>query len=166
MKRLIFALVLCFSYPAFASDAGPAPVAEVTAPADAPADAPAAPDAEVASDATADAPEAPPEDPVKLIGEIYSKMKDGKWLPAVALILILLIWGVQKLAAWKVKWFDSKLGKYLIAFGTAAASSASIALWAGDGLSVGLFTTAVGAALAAAGGFEALSDLFGKKKEG
>jgi hypothetical protein len=174
MKRLapiVVALFLLAPAALYAQPEAPAPEvpAEVATPEAAPeTPAPAASSdseitgADVEGDGSSEA-EAPPEDPVELATQIYSKIKDGKWLPAVALILVLLIWGVQKLAAWKIEWFDSKLGKYAIAFGTAAASSVAMALWAGEGLSVGIFTAAIGAALAASGGFEALSDLFGKK---
>lgn len=113
----------------------------------------AAPAAGAPHDAASDA------DPVRLGVEIYGRIRSGEWLPALAAVLVLLVWGIRRFASKFSKWFETRAGGYTVSLITSLSLTFAAAFNAGEPFSVGLLTAAVGAAWAAAGGFEALRDL-------
>lgn len=133
-----------------------------------------APDAGFKPDPTAgeppdpDRPHSPPDagetDPVSIGQEIFWRIRSGEWLPALAAALVLLVWAVRRFLSKFVPWFKTKLGGYVVAFTTSLALTVSAAITAGESISFGLFTMALGAAWAAAGGYDALRDALAAKK--
>lgn len=109
------------------------------------------------------APDAEP-DPVSLGQEIFRRIRSGEWLPALAAALVLLVWAVRRFAGKLSPWFKSKLGGYAISFATSLALTFSAALTAGEPITLGLVTMSLGAAWAAAGGYETLRDALGSKE--
>jgi hypothetical protein len=105
-------------------------------------------------------------DPVTLSREIYSRIRSGEWLPALAAMLILLVWAVRKFMSSivKIDFFASKLGGYVLSLSMALALTLGTALQAGQPFGIGLFTMALGAAWAASGGYDTLRDLLRKSK--
>lgn len=95
--------------------------------------------------------------------QIYHFMKNGENLPAVGAALMLIVWllrwGHTKLPAPLGPWFQTKLGGYVLGFGTSALLHFSVTLMAGQGVTLGLFIQAFGTGFAAAGAWEGLRDL-------
>ncbi|KKK46747.1 hypothetical protein LCGC14_3162160 [marine sediment metagenome] len=152
MVRLAFAAALCAPLVAVAqSDAAPA--------------APTVPEldkldaAPTTSDATPPAIDNPAKaDPTGHAKQLYDKMRSGDWLPAVGIFLMFIVWIVRFGLGSIWKWFDSKLGGYVIAFGSAFVMTFAVAFKSNEGLSFGLIMTALAGAWVASGQLESLKD--------
>lgn len=83
----------------------------------------------------------------------------GKYIPAVGLALIAFVAVARGGLTWLSPWFATKPGGYLVGFTSAFALYVGAALRDGAGLTVGLFTAALGIGWAASGGFEMVRDL-------
>jgi hypothetical protein len=97
--------------------------------------------------------------------QLLQALTSGKYFPAIAIALSLLVAGLRHgLASWVSPWFKTAPGGYVLGFGTAVLAYVAAGLNAGGAaaLSVGLITSALGAGLAASGGWEALRDLITK----
>ena len=177
MKRFATILVATFlllnAAPAFAQDT-PEPEAPAAAEpaAEAMTDAgvtPAVPAVTEAPEASEEKPESIPTDadPVDTAEEMVQAVKDGKWLPAGMLLLILCTWLLRKVAGEfdKLSFFESRLGGYVLVFVSATAGSIAASMGAGMEPDLKLFTIAVTVGFAAIGGWETLKDVLGKKDE-
>jgi hypothetical protein len=106
---------------------------------------------------------APPED---LFLQLYHFIREGSHLPAVGagimLFVWLLRWGHSKFPAPVGPFFTTKLGGYLLGFGTAANVYLGTALIAGQSWTLGLLFQALGTGFAAAGSWDAVKDLLKK----
>lgn len=91
------------------------------------------------------------EAPAEVAHEVYDRLRSGEWLIAFGGILMFMVWGIRKFLGRWVDWFNTKTGGMVLSFGTAFLLAVGTALFAGEGLSLGLFTAAMGAAWAAAG---------------
>jgi hypothetical protein len=109
---------------------------------------------------------ASPDDPEGLFVQMYGFIKNGEHLPAVGagvmLFVWLLRWGHTKLPAPIGPFFKTKLGGYLLGFGTAANVYLGTALMANKGWTIGLLVQAVGVGFTAAGSWDAVKDLMKK----
>lgn len=163
MIRLAFLAALMAPMVALAATDGGAPEVPTLETSDAgpSADAGAAATAPVAEDPT-------DKGSTGLAMDLYTKIKSGEWLPAFGLFLLLLvrilIWGLAKMWGW----FDSKPGRYLVAFGSALTITVATATIAGEALSFALLAAGLSAAFVASGELEGLSDFWGwlKRKLG
>ncbi len=162
-KTLIFAVVMGFIMALYSTsyaqiDAGPE-IAAVSA-----ADAPAtevpndesgaleAAEAEAAEDVDAIQSNPAKSDPAGAAKDVYDALKAGQWLIAFGSALFFLVWGLRFLLMFmKVKWVETKVGGFVLSFGTAFALATATTLVAGQGLSIGLFAAAAMAAWGAAG---------------
>lgn len=84
---------------------------------------------------------------------------DGRYLPAIGLALIAIVAAARAALASHWSWFGTKLGGYVLGFGSAALLYVGEALRTGAGLSIGLVAAALAAGWAASGGWEMLRDV-------
>jgi hypothetical protein len=92
------------------------------------------------------------EDPTEAGKDIYHAFEAGKWLVAFGGILMFFVWIFRSvLFFFNVEWAQGELGGNIVAFGTAFTLAIGIALSAGQGLSIGLLSAAVGAGWLAKG---------------
>lgn len=107
-----------------------------------------------------------PDDPTGLVAQFFSFIKDGAHLPAVGAGLMLLVWGLrslhQKLPAPVGPFFKTKLGGYVLGFGTALNVYLGSALIAGQPWTLGLLMQAIGTGFAASGSWEGFMDVLKK----
>jgi len=174
MKRLkpmavaaIASICMLFAVSVYAQPAQPEAPAVIDAGQEAPALDPAPADAEAPA-ATTEAPavaEAPvnpaAENPTGFAKEVWAKYKSREWLPLVGGMLLMLVFVFRKFASKISKFFDTKKGGYIVNFSTAGGVTLGIALWAGEGFSMGLVWIAIGSAIVASGGYEHLRDFVG-----
>lgn len=104
-----------------------------------------------------------PENPTGVAGTFYNFVKAGEALPAIGAALILLVWFLRTYVLGWVAWFKTKLGGYAMTFGTSVLLYFGSALAAAAAFSFALLLKALGAGLAAAGGWEVVKDLFSKQ---
>ena len=84
--------------------------------------------------------------------DVYDSLKGGQYLIGFGGFLMFIVWGVRTFFARKqYQWARGELAGNVIAFGTAFVLATATALFAGQGLSLGLFTAAAAAAYAAKG---------------
>ena len=111
---------------------------------------------------------APPDDPTGLFFQLYRFIKDGSHLPAVGAGLMLFVWALRwvhtKLPSPVGPFFKTKLGGYLLGFGTALNVYLGTALIAGQPWTFGLVLQAVGTGFAASGSWEGLMDVLKNRK--
>lgn len=106
-----------------------------------------------------------PENPTGVAGTIYSFVREGKYLPAVGAFLVLVVWFLRSYVLGWVAWFKTTLGGYVMTFGTSMLLYFGSALAASVAFSIGLLLKALGAGLAAAGGWEVIKDLLSAKRK-
>jgi hypothetical protein len=108
--------------------------------------------------------EEPP--PATVAQDLLSGLLSGRYLVAVAAALLLLVAALRAgLARLVHPWFASRPGGYVISLTTAVAAYLGTAWRAGAPVSIGIVLAAIGASLAAAGGWEAARDaIFGQAK--
>jgi hypothetical protein len=103
---------------------------------------------------------------------LYAKLQSSEWLVAFGIGLIGLVEVVKRGLPWiagmlswdRVKtWMQTRLGKTIIAVGTATLLTMGTTLAAGEGFSWQMVTTALAAAWVASGGWQVLKDLFEKE---
>jgi hypothetical protein len=103
-------------------------------------------------------------DPGTLV-QLYDFIRTGHGTMAAGLVLTLLVaairHGLLAQFAWTKEWAASKLGGYILGFGTSIAAYLATALLAGQAFTVQLFLNALGAGWVAAGGWEHLQDVLG-----
>jgi hypothetical protein len=83
----------------------------------------------------------------------------GEYLPAIGVALIAFVAVARAGLASHWPWFGTKLGGYVLGFGTAALLYVGEAWRSGAGLSLGVLTAALGVGWAASGGFEMIRDI-------
>lgn len=107
-------------------------------------------------------------DPGSTADELLGMLRSGRYLPAVGAVLVLLVTAVRRglLKGWGPA--QTKLGGYIVGFGTATLLFVGVALAASAPVTAGLILNALGAGLAASGGWEAFLDVlsFAKSKKG
>jgi len=92
-------------------------------------------------------------------GEVYERLRSAEWLAAFGGILVLIVW-LLRLGVGKVlPWVNTKPGGFVLALTTSLLLSFGTALQAGQPMSFGLATLALGAAWVAAGGWGHAKDL-------
>jgi hypothetical protein len=99
------------------------------------------------------------DDPTGLFITLFSKIQGGEWLPAFGAALMLLVFLTRAVLSKRYKWFESKLGGSVLAFGISLVMAAGTALLAGQSITLGLAATAMGVAWAAGGGWENFKDI-------
>lgn len=145
------AITLSESPSAPVSDAGPGAI-DAAAPSTAPGAA-----SEASENASQDA---APAQPVKdQVGGLVKALKSGEWLAAVGfgLMLLVLLLRLVLVKLFKIAWFGSKPGGYVLGYGTALLTSLGAQLSTGS-WSISVITTALAAGLAATGGWSAAWD--------
>ena len=85
----------------------------------------------------------------------------GQYLPAVGIALIAVVAVARFTLAMRWPWFSTKVGGYVLGFGSATVLYVGAAWRDGAGMSVGLFAAALAAGWVAAGGWETLRDILG-----
>lgn len=90
---------------------------------------------------------------------ILPYLLDVRYLVGVGVILCALVALFRAGLARKWAWFDTRLGKYVLGYGSAAVLYVGEALRTSAPITVGLFTAALAAGWVAAGGWEAFRDL-------
>lgn len=108
------------------------------------------------------------EDPATMAMQIYKFVRDGSHLPAIGTALMLVVWalrgGVRKLP--KIgAWFNKPIGGYVLGFSTATLAFVGPALIAGQVVTFGLITQAIGTGFAASGSWEGFRDMITKVKK-
>lgn len=107
-----------------------------------------------------------PDDPTGFFAQMYVFIKNGEHLPAVGAGLMLLVWllrwGHEKLPAPVGPFFKTKLGGYVLGFGTALNIYLGTALIAHQPWTLGLLMQAIGTGFAASGKWEGLMDVLKK----
>ncbi len=102
--------------------------------------------------------DAPPQDDGQQIVALIDLLMSGKYLPAVGGFLIAAVYVLRGgLGRW-LPWFQTRPGKYVLGFGSAAVLYIGAAMQA-DRLTPGVFLAALGAGWAAAGGLEHFKDM-------
>lgn len=101
-------------------------------------------------------------DPTSTIANLYSYITTGKGTAALgaALTLIVFVLRHYALGSW-IPWFKTKVGGYVLNFGTPLLAYLATGLSSGAPFSVSLLINALGAGWVAAGAWEHLSDLLG-----
>lgn len=89
----------------------------------------------------------------------------GQYLPAVGIALVVIVGVARKLLAARWSWFGSKVGGYVLGFGSSVLLYFGAALEAGQTPSVGIAAASLAAGLAASGGFETMLDILGALKK-
>lgn len=93
-------------------------------------------------------------DTVETLEALLLAAKNGQWLVVAGFVLTGIIWGVRKLVAPKIKWFNTDFGGMVLAFGVSAAASVTTMLISGMSVSVsGVAMAALTAGLLAVGGW-------------
>jgi hypothetical protein len=105
-------------------------------------------------------------DPGSTADELLGMLRSGRYLPAVGAVLVLLVTAVRRglLKSWGPA--QTKLGGYLVGFGTAVALFVGVAFAASAPVTAGLVLNALGAGLAASGGWEAFLDVLSYARKG
>lgn len=107
-----------------------------------------------------------PDSPTSFFAQLYVFIKNGEHLPAVGAGLMLftwfLRWAHEKLPAPVGPFFQTKLGGYVLGFGTALNVYLGTALIAHQPWTFGLFLQAIGTGFAASGKWEGLMDVLKK----
>lgn len=103
-------------------------------------------------------------DPGALV-QLYDFIRTGQGTLAAGVVLTFLVaairhGGFAQFAPTKA-WAESKIGGYVLGFGTSAAAYLASAFLASQALTVTLFLNALGAGYVAAGGWEHLQDVLG-----
>lgn len=109
----------------------------------------------------------PDTDPAGFFSFLLGKLQSGEWLAAFGAALVGIVWVLRTLLAPKISWFGTKLGGWVLSFGAAGALAVGTAIMASGpaAISLSLVMTALSAALAASGGYEAIRDLLASKGE-
>lgn len=108
------------------------------------------------------------DDPVGLFTFLLDKLRSGDYAVAFGAVLVGVVWLVRRLAmVFKVEWFSTRLGGWVLNFGTAAVLAVGTAVMASgsSALTFSLFTSALSAALVASGGWQAISDIIASRKK-
>lgn len=111
-----------------------------------------------------------PADPTGLFLQVYTFIKNGEHLPAVGAALVLFVWGLRW-AHTRIPWFGigdffkTKLGGYVLGFGTAMLLYLGTALAADQPWTFGLLMQALGTGFAASGKWEGLMDVLKGKND-
>lgn len=104
------------------------------------------------------------DDPVSMVQQGYEFMRSGKGTAAVGVVTMLLVWALRNpLLFGRFDFFKTKLGGYVLNFGTALAQYVAGTLVANEPVTFALFANAFGAGFLAAGGWEGLKDLLNSK---
>ena len=90
---------------------------------------------------------------------LLDMIMQGKYLPAVGAVLVLVVAGLRFGGGKLFPWLTTKAGGYVLGFGTSALLYLGTAWESGTSMSLGLFTAALAAGWTAAGGWEHLTDL-------
>lgn len=85
----------------------------------------------------------------------------GQFIPAIGATLILFVWALRAGLALKLKWFATKIGGLVLAFGTVFLLFIGVAMQAHVAITGALLGKALTAGLVAAGGWGHLKDLIG-----
>ena len=104
-------------------------------------------------------------DPMGFFEVLFKKIQGGEWLPVFALTLMVIVLVARKLLAPRLAWFGTKLGGAVLAFSTSLVLAVATSLFAGQGVSLGLISTALGVAWAASGGWELVKDVLDSSKK-
>lgn len=97
--------------------------------------------------------------PLSFFVTVYEALKSGQWMMVFGGVLIAVVFVVRKILSQFISWFKTRLGGYVVSFGTAALMTLGTALLAGGAVSLQLMMAAVSAAFVANGGWEALKDV-------
>ncbi len=84
---------------------------------------------------------------------------NGRYLPVIGIALITIVSLARTGLAMRWPWFKTKLGGYVLGFGSAAVLYIGEGLRSGAGVDLGLVTGALGMGWAASGGWEMIRDL-------
>ena len=84
----------------------------------------------------------------------------GKYLPAIGILLMLIVWAERAGLAKVWPWWTGKMGGYILGIVNPLLLYIGTALSSGTPLTIGLITTAAGVVLATAGGWSHLVDIF------
>lgn len=101
-------------------------------------------------------------DPAQESSSLVGFLTSGKWLPAIGVTLMLVVWGIRSGLASKWAFWKTCAGGYILGFGVPLALYIGAALQTGTGFSFSLLLSALGATLASAGGWEQVGDLIAK----
>jgi hypothetical protein len=104
-------------------------------------------------------------DPVGTAMQVYQYVRDGSHLPAVGAVLMLVVWAMRAGLGKVHPWFKKPIGGYLIGFGSATLAFVGPAFIAGQAVTIGLITQAIGTGFAASGKWEGLRDAIAKMKK-
>jgi hypothetical protein len=135
-----------------------APGAQPSAAAAAPsAGAPGAP-AAVVGESSVEPTEVEVPDPGTAVSGLIAALKNAHWLAALGFALILLVWLFRLLGSQVSGWFDTRLGGWVLLFGTSFVGVIATGLIAGASFSWELLVSALTAALLATGMRKAFRD--------
>lgn len=113
-------------------------------------------------DAIASVATSPADDPAGTALQLLQLIKEGRALPAVGAGLCLAVAAARAgLGAWVTPWFKTKLGGYVLGFGSASALYLGTSFLAGQGVTLSLLLYAIGVGWTAAGGLETFRDVLG-----
>lgn len=106
----------------------------------------------------------------QIFSALYEALTSSEWLIVFGASLVLVAWLARKMASGLAKklgldkvagWFNTKLGKYAVSFGTSLILTIGTSVMAGKGFSLSLITTGLAAAFTASGKWEGLHDALG-----
>jgi len=103
-------------------------------------------------------PVADDEDPIGVAKKIYDAIRSGEYVVALGLVLVLLV-SILRYAAKRIEWFETTLGKWILAFAVAVFVTLGTALAAGEAITFALIANGLGAGFAAAGIYQATKDV-------
>lgn len=99
-------------------------------------------------------------DPVTEATGFIGFLTTGKYLPAIGILLMLIVWA-ERAGLTKVwPWWSSKLGGYILGIVNPLLLYIGAALQSGTALTLGLILQAAGVVMATAGGWSHLVDIF------